>query len=122
MGETSRRVLMSYGVPDRKITVTGSPRHDSLVKASRSEKGWTSARLRVNRAKVVVLFASSYSVGVYEHTSDANSKALNSVKKAVIQASEEVTGICLLVKPHPLENVNDSKRLASGYHNVMFAD
>jgi len=121
-GEKPRTVLISHGIPDRKITVTGSPRHDSLFKASMVDREMTSARPCGEQAKVVVLFASSYSVGAYDEISDAGSKPLTSIKKAVFQASKQTTGLSILVKPHPLENVKSTKQLASGCRNVVFAD
>jgi hypothetical protein len=119
-GEKAREVLIAHGVPAERITMTGSPRHDSLVEMPASDVAWTRARLGVPEGSSIVVFASTYSPSPYDDFVDP--KLLVLVKKAVFQAADKATGLCLVVKPHPLENVCETKRLARECRNILFTD
>ena len=119
-GKTSYEVQVSHGVPAERITLTGSPRHDSLVNVTDDEVAQTRARLGVPEGSALVLFASAYTFNAYD---DIYAPApLDAVKQAIFQAADRMPGLCLVVKPHPLENVRETQRLARGYRNILFAD
>jgi hypothetical protein len=59
-------------------------------------------------------------LSVYDQIEDP--ELLNYVKKVIFQTAIENSDICLVVKPHPLENENATKQLARGYQNILFAD
>jgi len=116
-GAKSREVFLAHGVPIKKITMTGSPRHDCMVKVPDSEVDRIRTELRIPRKCVMVVFASKYNV---PDLFDPNTLA--SLKKEVFQAADQVAGLCLVVKPHPVEDVQETRRLAKGCRNILFAD
>jgi hypothetical protein len=119
-GEMARDVLLAHGVPTEKITITGSPRHDGLVKVSDAEVARTRARLGVPEKSAMVLLASAYQLKAYDKFSDP--ELLRLMKRAVFQAVDQVAGVCLVVKPHPLEDVRETKQLARKRRNILFVD
>lgn len=119
-GEKSREILVAHGVPAERITVTGSPRHDSLVNVSDAEVARMRARLGVPERSAVVLFASTYHLKAYDGLTDP--ELLNAMKRAVFQAADQTVGLHLVVKPHPLEKVQETRKLASARRNIRFAD
>ncbi len=118
-GETSRDTLLSHGVVAEKIVLTGSPRHDSMVSADEAEVSRTRILLGIPSGAVMVLFASSYT-SVYEKIE--GSTLLDSVKRAIFHSVSSNSDLCLVLKPHPIEDVRATKKLAEGYRNILFAD
>ncbi|MGD0088591.1 MAG: CDP-glycerol glycerophosphotransferase family protein [Planctomycetota bacterium] len=118
--DNSRETFIAHEVPPEKIVITGSPRHDCMVNVSAGEVRHTRAKLGVPYGRKMALFASTYSVAAYSQMADPG--ILSQVKRAVCQVSGRMEGLCLVVKPHPLENVKETKRLAAGCPNIIFAD
>jgi len=116
-GDTTYEVLLNHNVPAEKITITGSPRHDNLINVSADEIAQTRKRLNIPPASAMVLCASTYQQKEYNSLSDP--ELLVSMKKAVFQAAGEIDGLCLVVKPHPLENVQETKQLIGNAKNVL---
>jgi hypothetical protein len=114
-GEKAREVIQSLGVPSQLITVTGSPRYDNF--ADKPVVLHPDGSTAVTK-KPMVLFASTLSLSAYDRLIDPT--LLTAVKKAIFQAADQVAGIQLMVKPHPLENASALKRLAAGFRNISF--
>jgi CDP-glycerol glycerophosphotransferase (TagB/SpsB family) len=67
------------------------------------------------------LFASQYSLKDYSEFGDYPQR-LRQAKLAFFEATSAVDGLQVVVKPHPLEDVHETRRLAAGSRNVVFAD
>lgn len=118
-GKMSRDVLLSHGVEAEKIVLTGSPRHDSMVFIDKDEVAQTRARLGVPDGVEMILFASAYA-SVWDEMEFP--ELLDSIKRAIFKSVDKTNDIYLIVKPHPLEDEKDTKKLACGYKNIMFTD
>ena len=118
-GQTSRVTLISHKVPAEKIVLTGSPRHDSMVSVSSSEVAQIRLRLGIADGVLLVLFASTY-LSVDNKIGDPS--LIDSAKRSVFQAADQIDGISLVVKPHPNEKTGATKKLASGLRNILFVD
>ena len=118
LGETSKEAMLKHGIPEEKIIITGSPRHDCLVNVSDAEVKSMRVKLGVPNASVMVLLASAYQLHDYDAYS--NPELLCAMKRSVFEAADKTQGICLVVKPHPLENVRETHALAGKYKNIIF--
>ena len=119
-GEKSKQVLMEHGVPAERMELSGSPRYDTLAHVSAEEVSMTRDRLGLPPDQAMVLFASTYSLRSYDGL--LNPGALAAIKKAIFQAAHQLPGCCLVVKPHPMENLREITNLARGFENLVFAD
>ena len=120
-GEAARRVLAEHGVPDKRISVTGSARFDGMYGVRQADADPIRARLEIPHGRRIILFASTYSFLYF--SKDYNFHAiLASVKRAVFKASDKLDGFRLVVKPHPLERGRDLEELAKEFQNVIVVD
>jgi len=119
-GETTKQDLLEHGVKDRCITITGSPRHDSLVNIDVNKAASVRARLGIPSECLMVLCASTYQQKEYNSLSDP--ELLRKMKKATFKSAAEVEGIFLVIKPHPLENVKETEKLIGSAVNVVIVD
>ena len=117
-GETSKEVMLIHGIPEEKIIITGSPRHDCLVNVTDAEMKSMRSRLGVPNESVMLLLASAYQLNAYDEYSDP--ELLRSMKRSVFEAADKTPGIFLVVKPHPLEDVNETQALAGKNKNILF--
>lgn len=118
--EQCREVMLSHGVPAEVMTITGSPRHDSLAHAPEAEVAETRARLGVPRGRAMILFASVFEL--HAHVSNSDRGAVDAVKRAVFDAAARMRGMTLVVKPHPLEDAMSIKRHVGARENIVVAD
>lgn len=125
-GDAPRDVFISHGVPSEKILVTGSPRYDGVVGATDREIGALRERFAIPRQNRIVVLASSYFTDYSGHkqTKDlaATGVLLRAMKKAVFTAAAAVPGVTLIVKPHPLENVAETRALVGDFSRISFAE
>jgi hypothetical protein len=119
-GASSKRFLIKHGVAEENIHITGSPRHDSLVNppsavfdSFRDTFGKTDAR------KIVVL-ASTYTDSAHGDYTDPG--ILLEMKLAIFRAADRSPGALLIVKPHPHEDVDETRALCGNCQNVVFAE
>lgn len=117
-GEDSKETMIKHGIPEEKIIITGSPRHDCLVNAPDAAVKEMRAKLGVPEKGVMVLLASTYQLKTYNDYS--NPEILRSMKRAVFEAAANTPGIFLVVKPHPVENVRETRALAEKNKNIIF--
>lgn len=117
-GENAKEAMLKHGIPAEKIIITGSPRHDCLTNVSDAEVKSMRAKLGVPNTSAMVLLASSYQLHAYDAFS--NPELLRSMKRSVFEAADKTEGICLVVKPHPSENVQKTKSLSGSNKNTIF--
>lgn len=120
-GNQAKDVFLSHGVPPEKIHVLGSPRYDNLTKANEKEIGAFRQRFNVAHGNRTVVFASSYSLDIFENNLAEAMTLLKVMKKAMFEAVAAVPGVTLIVKPHPLENVEETKALVGDHSRIKFA-
>lgn len=119
-GEKSRQSLLKLGVVEAQMTITGTTRNDALVRVNPSLIQKTKSQLGIPNDSVVVLFASTYQQK--EYNSFSNPDLNNLMKKAIFTAANKTEGLKLIVKPHPLEDVNDTRGILSSEKNILFTE
>jgi hypothetical protein len=119
-GDTSKAVLLKQNVQEKKILITGSPRHDSMVRPSLLQYEKTRNKLGLLDGRPLILLASTYTDGT--HTKFARPEILLRMKRAIFDAAEKNSELVLIVKPHPCENVEETRALAGNAENIIFAD
>jgi hypothetical protein len=119
-GESSRAALVKQGVPEAKIVITGSPRHDALVRPLESKLAATRASLGISGKQPVILLASTYTDWTHSHY--ARPEILRAMKRAIFYAAEQNPDAILVVKPHPVEKAKDTRALAGRADNIIFVD
>lgn len=121
-GNQARDVFLSHGVPSEKIHVTGSPRYDNLHAASKAEIDAFRGRFEVAAGNRTVVFASSYFLEIFQNNIAETGVLLRAMKRAMFAAVAAVPGVTLIVKPHPLENVEETRALVDDHSRVVFAE
>jgi hypothetical protein len=119
-GDTSKEAMLKQKVPEERIIVTGSPRHDCLVNLSESEVMSKRALLGVPEKSAIVVLASTYYLKTHDKYSDPN--ILRAMQQAVFEAADKTPQIFLIVKPHPVENVRKTRALLGKSQNVIFVE
>ncbi len=119
-GDTSKRAMLKQNVPEEKILITGSPRHDCLVNLSHAEVRSKRSFLGVPEKSAMVVLASTYYLKTHDKYSDPD--ILRSMQKAVFEAADQTPQIFLVVKPHPVENVRRTRALLGKSQNIVFVD
>lgn len=119
-GKQAQDVFLAHGIPNQKIKITGSPRHDPLADIAPEDVNTTRNQIGVSSRTIMVLFASTYNSKSYNKIADP--EVVNKIKRAVFQATHQTDGLCLVVKPHPLEDVNETKKMAGDLTRIKFID
>lgn len=120
-GNSAKQVIAAHGVPERNILLTGSPRFDGLVNIPPAHIKDIRARLGIPDGKAMVLFASQYLLKSYSEFGDFPG-IQRAIKRAVFNSADRLSDMVLVVKPHPLEDVNETRKLADGCRHVIFVD
>lgn len=121
-GPLAKEVFLGHGVPNEKILVTGSPRYDCLVAATELEIYAFRKRFGVPPGNRTIVFASSYFLALSKSTLPETFALLQAMKRAMFAAVAQVPGVTLIVKPHPLEDVAETKASVVDHSRVIFAD
>lgn len=119
-GGSSKAALLKQRVPEEKILITGSPRHDSLVRPLQSTIALTRGGLGLTDGRPVILLASTYTDST--HTGYSRPEILRAMKRAIFDAAGKNPEIILVVKPHPVENAEETRALTGEAKNIIFAD
>jgi len=116
-GSRPKAVMEMHGVPSERIVITGSPRHDSLTQPTPASVAVTRTQLGAEPGKTLILFAST-------HSSDplCNPGVIRAMKEAVFTACRTLSNVRLTVKPHPLEDVAETRALAASDSNFIFLE
>ena len=109
--------LLNHNIQPQIIELTGSPRHDLMYNTSKVEYNKMRKAFNISESESLILFASTYQQKEYDALSDPN--LLISMKKAVFKAASESNRIKLIVKPHPLEHIEETKKLIGNYKNII---
>lgn len=117
-GAASKEAMLKHGISEEKIIITGSPRHDCLVNVPVAKIKSMRTELRIPQKSAIVLLASAYQLKDYNQYS--NPELLRSMKRSVFEAADKTPGICLIVKPHPSEDVRETRALAGKNKNIIF--
>lgn len=119
-GDSSKEAMLKQKVPEERIIITGSPRHDCLVNLPKSEVKSKRAILGVPEKSAMVVMASTYCLKTHDKYSDP--KILRSMQRAVFDAADKTPQIFLIVKPHPVENVRETRALFGKSQNIIFVE
>src|SRR3989339_429956 len=101
------------------MSIAGSPKHDGLLSYSAKDIQKTRARFGVRKDQAMVVFAALH-FGSYNEKKDLD--IYNSFEKSIFKAASQTSGMRLVVKPHPLTNLNKKRNLTNGCKNIVFAD
>jgi len=119
-GETSKEIMLTHhSVPEERIVITGSPRYDYQFSLPKKEVNKKRAQLGVHDDKMILL-ASSYNMK--DHKGYYPPNALQLLKRDIFKAADKTPGACLVVKPHPNEDVRETRKLAEACKNIIFVD
>lgn len=119
-GQSSKAIMIKEGVPDEKIIVTGAPRHDESATSSREYLDALKNKYSESGRKIIILLASTYFHK--SHKDHPHAKALNLMRLAISEATASNSNLMLLVKPHPHEDVKQTKKIFSKFNNIIFID
>jgi hypothetical protein len=98
-GEAAQRILVELGhYPLATLTLTGSPKFDALLEATRTwDREASRARLGIGPGEKLLVVASRYK-GIRE-----THQSIGSAFAGFVRAVESTPGVRCLVKPHPAE-------------------
>lgn len=117
-GEANKDVMAFHGIVPERMTVTGSARYDKLSAFLQDEKAKRLRELGIPSGKVVVIFASQpYVYGASSHSPEARIRMIEDLFE-LIGGFEQCH---LVVKPHPIENSPELKKIAARHKNITFA-
>lgn len=119
-GNSPKQFLINHGVAEERIHVTGSPRHDSLVNPPAAVLDSFRATFGQTGTRKIVVLASTYTDSAHGDYTDPG--ILREMKLAIFRAADCSPGLLLIVKPHPHENVDETRALCGKYKNVVFAE
>jgi len=119
-GDFSKEAMLKQKVSEKRIIIAGSPRHDRLINLPKSKVKSKRAMLGVPEKSAMVVLASTYCLKTHDKYSDP--KILRAMKQAVFDAADKTQGIYLVIKPHPCENVRETRALLGKSKNVIFVE
>lgn len=124
-GKSSYENLQKLGVNKEQIFISGTPRYEAYSKfLSRSSK-LIYERFNIPKKNKIILFASMHSLflDIGDNEEIALSKHFFLIKKAIISSMRSCLKSTLIIKPHPLEKVDEVMRLISKeQNNIVVAD
>ena len=115
-GNENFKLMLDRGISPEKMTVTGSARYDSLLSWPIEHVMNIRKQLGISVEKKLVLFASQpYYFGAF-----CNPAIRHKMINGLFDAVSNVSGIKLVVKPHPGDDPNELMSIAKGYNNIIF--
>lgn len=125
-GEVFKKDLINHGVKSERVIVTGSPRYDGLSDSNYEEILLIKKRFNIPIENRLIVLASAYSAPVFDGIKtkelDRSDQILNEMKVAISNAIRLSKGISLIIKPHILEDVEETRRLMPPSNEIHFAD
>lgn len=118
MGSTSVEAITAQGVSADRLTITGHPGFDQYATLSINEVIDTRRRLELFPKEIFILFTSQ----PFMPDAFKTPAARDDMIRSILNASQNFTGIKLVIKPHPSDNVAALKNLCKGFTNVIFID
>lgn len=119
-GINTKESLLKHGLSKDNIVMTGSPRHDAMFNLNDSEKIKLRNSFQVPENVVMILLASTYQQKEYNLLSDPD--ILVEMKKSIFEAVNNFKEIFLIVKPHPLENIEETTKLIGNFTNIKIVN
>jgi len=120
-GEKAKNFLLTYGVSKNKIIITGSPRHDFKYSLSKTLVEKKRKELKIPSNKSVFVLASTFNDK--HHSNYVRPDILNSMKEAIFKSVLSCPNIVLIVKPHPFESINETKKyIKESPNKIIYAD
>jgi hypothetical protein len=118
-GDSSKEALLKQKVRRDRIKVTGSPRHDLLINKNLGNLYAERKQLGIPESSAIILLASTYH---FKSTNHVDINILHSMQSAISSAVAKTPGITLIVKPHPHENVRETRKIFGNCSNVIFVN
>lgn len=119
-GNSSKTAMLNQGVPTEKIVITGSPRHDFLSNLNIDEIYLTRKKLGIPQNAKVILLASAYHLNTHDKYSDPD--VLHNMQSSIFKAAVNFKDIFLVVKPHPHENIIQTKKFIKETDNIIYIE
>ena len=119
-GDAPGRIIESHGVAASRVKVTGSPRHDVTLAGVSKDISIVRRDCDLPVDQRIVLFASTVWIRPYGGGEEA--AALAATQRAIFEEADRAEDWLLVVKPHPLENPEQTKRLARHYKHIRWTD
>jgi hypothetical protein len=118
IGENSRKAMEAQGIANNKIIITGHPGFDKLGNKDRFEVANLRAEFQVTDLKKMILFASQPYYPKAFSSESIRIKMIQSIRDAVSTYSDAI----LVVKPHPMDNINELKFIFKNNSNIWLCD
>ncbi len=118
-GEASRRSMLNQNVSEKRIQITGSPRYDYIYNHNNKLR-INKSIFRIKKKQCVVLLASSYGEKSLSNLSLPNT--LDIMKRDIFDVINELPDSILIVKPHPSEDIEYTKKLIKNFENIQIVD
>jgi hypothetical protein len=117
-GPANLEVMVGHGVARHKMTVTGSPRYDDIHCSTPEAVAALRQGLGIEGNTQMVLFASQ----PYYYGAFGSREVRIQMIEAVFASAGKMQNTVLVVKPHPLEDHTELKRLSKGRFNIVFTE
>ncbi|NQV76101.1 MAG: CDP-glycerol glycerophosphotransferase family protein [Bacteroidetes bacterium] len=118
-GDSTKEAVLKQKVKPDRIILTGSPRHDLLINKDKGDLYAERKLLGIPESNAVILLASTYH---FKNTNHADVHILHSMQIAISNAAANTPGITLIVKPHPHEDVRETRKIFKKSINIVFAE
>lgn len=124
-GKSSYENLQKLGVNKEQIFISGTPRYEAYSKFTSKNSKLIKERFEIPKKNKIILFASMHSL--FNDIGDTEEITLTKhfllLKKSIISSMRSCLKSTLIIKPHPLENVDEVMRLIrKDQNNVVVAD
>lgn len=118
-GESSRKAILNQKITNERIVITGSPRYDYIYNKEK-ESNLNKTNLGIQNQKSIVLLASSYGDKSLKNLSLPNT--LDIMKSDIFNTINQFPDCVLLIKPHPSENIEQTRKLINNFDNIKIVD
>lgn len=117
-GDSSKEAMLKQKVHPDRIRLIGSPRYDLLINNDNGYLCEERKQLGIPESNAVILLASTYH---FKSTNHADINILHSMQSAISNAAAKTPGITLIVKPHPHEDVRETRKIFRNSSNIIIA-
>lgn len=118
-GNSSKQAIIKQNIEEDRIVITGSPRHDILVNQKDLNLARIKRSLSIPNDSKVILLASTYN---FKDKTHVDISILKSMQIAISEAVCDTEKIFLIVKPHPHEDVIETKQYFSKSTKIFFVE
>jgi hypothetical protein len=118
-GDSSKEAILKQKISENKIVLTGSPRYDLLIQPDLKKILTKKKFLNIPSTAKIVLLASTYH---FKKTNHADISVLKEMQISISEAIKKTDNIILIVKPHPHENVKETRAFFSKSKKIIFVN